>query len=429
MALFRNRKRRTEVLERPEYGWIWKPLLVLVVLYLIVCLGLGIWWSRRPADIDIAQVTAVQDAGSDAAPTSRGAVMVAALAATVETLLDKPGGFLRNDVFPPGIWLDNMPSWEYGVLGQARVMAQALPALSGGSSPALSVIQDGLNADSEDWLYPTAERSYAKALGALQGLLGNLGQGGSGFAASGDGLADWLLQVAQRFRRETQHLLANADDPEALRELGVDDADLPESTPWFHIDNTFYEARGEAWALTQLLRAAQRDYADLFAKTDADGRLERLIAELELAQRRVWSPVILNGSGFGIFANHSLVLANHTKVVADLARELAGQLRGVQVPASSSPGGAGQGADSRPSSGQATDNDSADNQSSEPQSGASAPESGEPSAPAQGQGESGQAAAGESPANDSGSAHQTNQDASAQGASSDAGQEGGASSH
>ncbi|HBM22224.1 MAG TPA: DUF2333 domain-containing protein, partial [Alcanivorax sp.] len=33
--------------------------------------------------------------------------------------------------------------------------------------------------------------------------------------------------------------------------------------------------------------------------------------ELEATQQTLWSPVILNGSGFGVFANHSLVMANY----------------------------------------------------------------------------------------------------------------------
>ena len=27
------------------------------------------------------------------------------------TVLNKPGGYLSNDIFPPGIWLDNIPNW------------------------------------------------------------------------------------------------------------------------------------------------------------------------------------------------------------------------------------------------------------------------------------------------------------------------------
>jgi hypothetical protein len=50
--------------------------------------------------------------------------------------------------------------------------------------------------------------------------------------------------------------------------------------------------------------------------------LRQIIRELEEALAPVRSPIILNGSGFGIFANHSLVLASYISrahsAVADL---------------------------------------------------------------------------------------------------------------
>ena len=33
--------------------------------------------------------------------------------------------------------------------------------------------------------------------------------------------------------------------------------------------------------------------------------------ELDETQLAVWSPIILNGTGFGLMANHSLVMANY----------------------------------------------------------------------------------------------------------------------
>jgi len=39
--------------------------------------------------------------------------------------------------------------------------------------------------------------------------------------------------------------------------------------------------------------------------------LRQTIRELEATQEALWSPVVLNGSGFGVFANHSLVLASY----------------------------------------------------------------------------------------------------------------------
>jgi hypothetical protein len=39
--------------------------------------------------------------------------------------------------------------------------------------------------------------------------------------------------------------------------------------------------------------------------------LKQVIRELEESQKPVMSPIILNGSPFGFFANHSLVMANY----------------------------------------------------------------------------------------------------------------------
>ncbi|SDL76587.1 hypothetical protein SAMN05661010_02481 [Modicisalibacter muralis] len=333
MTTLRNRKRgRTEVLERPEYGWIWKPLLVLLVLYLVICIGLGIWWSQRPDDFSVEQAVVEQRGQASSQPAARGSVTVASLMTAIETLLDKPGGYLRNDVAPPGVWLDNMPNWEYGVLHEARLMAQALPALSAENAGALQQAGEALATDSQDWLYPAAEKRYAKAVAVLEEYLANLsGQDASGFVDDGSGLAEWLHSLSARFGELTNRLSASVDDPDALRQLGVGEADLPDATPWFRIDNVFFEARGDAWAAMHLLQAVARDYSDVLAKAGVSGDVERMIAELELAQRRVWSPIILNGSGFGIFANHSLVLANHTLAVSELAGSLADSVADVAV--------------------------------------------------------------------------------------------------
>jgi hypothetical protein len=39
--------------------------------------------------------------------------------------------------------------------------------------------------------------------------------------------------------------------------------------------------------------------------------MQQIIRELEATQEFVWSPMILNGTGFGMLANHSLVMASY----------------------------------------------------------------------------------------------------------------------
>ncbi|MGC3871913.1 DUF2333 family protein [Halomonas sp. GXIMD04776] len=331
MAIFRKRKHRTDVLERPEYGWIWKPLLTLLVLYLVVCLGLGIWWSQRPDNFDVTHAV-LEQRQHPTAPAPRGTVMTATLATTIETLLDKPGGYLRNDKLLPGVWLDNMPSWEYGVLTQARLLTQTLPAFGAGDTSLLSDASDALDSDSRDWLYPGAEKHYRRALTTLHGYLSSFtNQGMTGFADNGGPLAQWLRKTGQRLDGITERLSASIDDPEALRKLGVNESALPEDTPWLRIDDTFFTARGETWALLHYLQAVKHDYADIVAKADGNETLDRVIAELKLAQRRLWSPMVLNGKGFGMFANHSLLLANYTQTAARLTDALAQSVENVEV--------------------------------------------------------------------------------------------------
>jgi hypothetical protein len=87
--------------------------------------------------------------------------------------------------------------------------------------------------------------------------------------------------------------------------------ELVVKTGWFEIDDVFYEARGTAWALLHLLKAVEVDFADVLNKKNARVSLQQIIRELESTQDALHSPMILNGSGFGMLANHSLVMANY----------------------------------------------------------------------------------------------------------------------
>ncbi|MBB3140114.1 DUF2333 family protein [Halomonas organivorans] len=311
-----RRRRRIEALERPQYGWLWKPLLAALVIYLLVALGLGIWWSRTPA----------LESGQEASPAADavpGTATLDGLSGLVVTLLDKPGGYLRNDLAPPGLWLDNMPAWELGVLSQARRLSQALPAMAGGDTAALGAVQMQLEGDSRDWFYPSTEHRLRQARAGLAAYREALSGGDDGFAAGGQGIAPWLVGVAQGLDDLGRRLSASVGSPEALADLDLEAEGLPRETPWYRVDNVFFEARGQTWALHRLLTAVGRDRAEWLEDAGLAARWGMLVAELERSQRRLWSPVVLNGSGFGIFANHSLVMANHVLRARDLSRELA----------------------------------------------------------------------------------------------------------
>ncbi|KAA0020799.1 DUF2333 family protein [Salinicola corii] len=343
MALFRKKKAplsRTEVLETPQYGWIWKPLVGLVAIYLLVCIVLGIWWSWTPAPMDPKQAVEMQrgfpqsvDTGGGEKPVPPGEALLASNIAILDTLLHKPGGYLRNDVMPPGLWLDNMPNWEAGVTRQVRdAVAMLGGALTVGNAP-LSQASESLGGDLDSWRWPASEtllKSARNNLGeAFTALENSAGPGAptQDAAASTEpaavpdaaALTEWLAQVQQRLRTQTRQLAANVgQSPNGDQQT--------DSTPWLRIDNVFFEARGTTWALAQLLQAARIDYADVIDGSGVGADFDQLVAELKSSQARVWSPVILNGSGFGLFANHSLMMANYTVRASQLVEKIRSRL-------------------------------------------------------------------------------------------------------
>ncbi|WP_372613501.1 DUF2333 family protein [Halomonas sp.] len=326
-----RRNRRTEALERPDYGWIWKPLLALAVIYLLATLALSTWWSLEPSRFDVEGATAERRGQVAAEPASRGAVTTATLITTVATLLEKPGGYVRNDLAPPGLWLDNMPNWELGVLNQARDLADSLPLMESEAVPALDLVGESLRDDSRDWLMPSTEDRLESALGALDGYLLTLSETGDAEFVAGAGLDAWLDRVAGRLDDLGRRLSSSVASREQLGDLNLNQ--LPPRTPRLRVDDIFYEARGSGWALVHFFEAVRRDQQDALVDGDVQAQWELLIAELERTQRRLWSPMVLNGSGFGIIANHSQVMANHMMRARDLAREVSERL---EAPAPSS---------------------------------------------------------------------------------------------
>ena len=98
-------------------------------------------------------------------------------------------------------------------------------------------------------------------------------------------------------------------------------------TPWMDIDDVFFEARGQTWALLHFLKAMEHDFGDVLDKKNARVSLQQIIRELESTQDTIWSPVILNGDGLGLLANHSLVMASYISranaAISDLRQLLA----------------------------------------------------------------------------------------------------------
>lgn len=300
-----------------EKRWIISALSVvtLIIVFLVF------YWSSEPDTFEPRHEV-------DANPVV-GVTLTKTLHKVGTTLLDKPGGYLSNDALPPSVFMDDMPSWEFGVLQMVRDLSLAMREdFSRSQSQSLEntelkYAQPKFNIDHRSWIIPSAESEYRDGLDAIEKYmldLSNPAQGQAQFYARADNLRTWLKQVEKRLGSLSQKLSASVGQERLNTDL-AGDPNARQSTPnarqnyiktsWWQLDNNFYEARGASWALLHFLKAVEADFADVLEKKNATISLQQIIRELEATQQTVWSPMILNGSGFGLVANHSLVMANY----------------------------------------------------------------------------------------------------------------------
>jgi len=306
--------------------WIVRGVAALGGLYLLVVLGLMWWWSYEPEQFDVVKLAQQRAAAHKQAPVT-GSVVTSTLMGGAETLLDKRGGYISNDLLPPGVFMDNVPNWEFGVLTATRDLARELRNKFSRSQSQSEEDTDLKEADplfsspNDRWLLPSSEGQYRKAIAHVDGYFERLGKNdpnGAQFYARADNLADYLDLVSTRMGSLSQRLSASVGQLRLEGDAPVDPAAPKNSsgqqivkTPWTKIDDVFYESRGYTWALLEQLKAIEVDFAPILQRKNAVVSLKQVIRELEESQKPVWSPMILNGSPFGFFANHSLVMANY----------------------------------------------------------------------------------------------------------------------
>ena len=307
---------------------IGKSLATVVGLYLLVAVIVGMYWSVAPAPFDIRERAATY-AAEDGGAVVTGSITMGALIGVMDTLLAKPGGYLHNDIAPPGIWLDNMPNWEYGALIQVRDLSRAMREVFSRSQSQstedadLVIAEPRFNFNSKSWMLPSSESQYRDGLKYARNYFRRLSDQeapGAQFYARSDNLRYWLATVDSRLGSLSQRLSASVGQRRLNTDLAGDavatqstttPAEQEVQTPWTEIDDVFFEARGTAWALIHFLKAIEVDFAEVLRKKNAQVSLQQIIRELEGTQETVWSPMILNGSGFGTLANHSLVMASY----------------------------------------------------------------------------------------------------------------------
>jgi hypothetical protein len=304
--------------------WLMSAAFLIIFLLWI----LSVFWSFEPNSFE-PELLAQQQASQKNETVVAGYTITTSLIKVSETLLNKSGGYLSNDVLPPSVMMDNMPSWEFGALEMIRDLALAMRQDFSRSqsqsleNPFLTKAQPKFNIDSLSWILPSSESAYQNGIDnlyAYRSSLSDSSQQQGQFYARADNLRDWLKQIEKRLGSFSQRLSASvgqeridtslAGDAQAVQSTPTANR-LTDKTSWWQLDDNFYEARGASWALIHFLKAVEVDFADVLEKKNATVSLQQIIRELEATQESLWSPIILNGSGFGTLANHSLVMANY----------------------------------------------------------------------------------------------------------------------
>ncbi len=312
---------------------------VLVLVILVVLFILGAWWGSEPDQFNVQEEALERAKETNTTEMPLGYTYANTLAHIADVLLHKSGGYITNDVAPPGVLLDNISSWEFGALVMLRDATSALrnhfarDQSQSAEDADLAVAEPYFYYEHNSWALPSTEAEYEKGIEALHKYMLRLQKYGGPvkrgqFYARADNLAQYVEVVIKRLGGLSTRLSASVAGAEIIPGLAVLEpgaagigvtgearetktVPIVAQTPWLEIDNVFYEARGASWALLHILRAIKHDFHDILLDKRAMNTVDIMIKSFENALAPILSPMVLNGSGYGLFANYSLSLATY----------------------------------------------------------------------------------------------------------------------
>jgi len=303
--------------------WAFSTLTGIIILVIFI---LAQWWGSEPGLFNVQEeaVKRMEVTHTDQMPV--GYVYTNTLAHIAETLMYKPGGYITNDVAPPGIIIDNIKNWEHGALVMLRDATTALrnhfsrDQSQSAEDPDLAKAEPYFYYERNSWALPSTESEYEKGIDALHHYMERLqdpnAKKPAQFFSRADNLWQYVEIVIKRLGGLSTRLTASTDRFSGAAHGAPTDPEDPNKptlgqTPWLEIDDVFYESRGACWALMHILQAVKHDFADILLDKRAMNTVDIIIHAMENALRPILSPMVLNGDGFGLFANYSLAMANY----------------------------------------------------------------------------------------------------------------------
>lgn len=282
-----------------------RTVLGALTLVLLVYVGLMIVEGRKPA------LPQVRSRGTS--PT--GYVLVSMMVDLVEAQLEGAGGWTPNDLpLTPGYWLDNLPSFQIGVMDVVRRASVVLRDDLGRARPTdpphaeLALAARAYAADLRRWSGPSAESMLQRGNDALIRFRQDLGG-----RAQIYGHTEALLHLVEALAQEldtVDQLLLQASNRDVV--------------PWYKVDDNLYHAQGAAYAAQGLLAAAGAEFPAL-QQGKAKAALETAVRSLAEGQFEPW--VVTTGSKSSLFANHSSRLRQFLEEARMDLLKVAGGLR------------------------------------------------------------------------------------------------------
>ena len=149
--------------------WGFGVLALAVVIILII---LGAWWGSEPGQFNIQDAALERAKETNTSEIPVGYTYTNTLAHIAEVLLHKSGGYITNDVAPPGVFLDNVSNWEYGALVMLRDATTALrnhfarDQSQSAEDPDLAIAEPYFYYEHNSWALPSTEAEYQKGIDA-----------------------------------------------------------------------------------------------------------------------------------------------------------------------------------------------------------------------------------------------------------------------
>jgi len=300
-------------------GFTWFLGIVGVILVIVV-IALGGYWSIEPDSFEVVEEAKIRQQEDDIEDLPVGYVYANTLAHIADTLLYKPGGYITNDVGVPGLYLDNITSWEYGVLVMLRDATSALrnhlarSQSQSAEDPDLANAEPYFYYEHNSWALPSSESEYQKGVDSLHKYMVRLADPSNKnpghFYSRADNLWQYVEIIIKRLGGLSTQLSASTDRYEAY-DIKLEKSAAISQTSWLLLDNVFWQARGSCWALLHILKAIKHDFRLILEDKRAMDTVNIMIHEMENALAPITSPVILNGNGYGVFANYSLAMASY----------------------------------------------------------------------------------------------------------------------